>query len=996
MAAAHAGPLGAYLIAAGPGTGKTWTMAERFCWLVERARTAPDSIFTVTFMERAAAELSARIAARLGDDRRPGMETAWIGTFHSLCARLLRENAYLVGLPRELRVLDDVGQALLIDRLQAELRSGAVGGIDLDRLPALNATDVSDLLKRGLGFVLKLKGRGIGPEEFRRRALEIHQDTTENPLLPAYMAEADAILVLHAVYAAYETALAQAGLMDFDDLILTTIAALKRVPAFREACHRRFRFLLVDEFQDSNQIQLELIRLLGAEEFQNVSVVGDAKQSIYGWRDADIENIRTRFPGTRLPLTRNRRSRQEILDAATAFVRLDPAFADEPELVADRGGGGSSAVTLIMAGEVDREARMVAAEIRRLIEAGVRRRDIAILATSLRYLPREFESALRQAGIPYVTSTGSGFFDREEVKDVIALLRLAEDPMDDGALVRVLQGPIVRVGDADMYRVAMRRSGRRSLRLRDCLLESAAEGHPELDPEAMARADRMLDAVGAITRQRDALTVADLLNRLLERTGYLRHTQLRAAREGPRGLLNLRKVFAMAGRFERELPLGGVSEFVRHLDRMLEADVRVGEAEGETAEEAVQLLTVHGAKGLEFPVVFLINLRPPRASSSDQLFFDPDGFGFVMKRFRGEAHPRFRATSASDASVRLILEERRRTVYVALTRARDRLYVSATRIEGRPEEILPGENDHFAELMSWALAHPDRATVVESEQLRLAQFEPVLATPASSPAVMADVLHRLELITGGTPAEARDTVRSVSLSFSQLQQFQVCPVRYRFAEVWRVPSPPDELLELPARAAAGSAGLGAAVHAALNGWHRSGEPLLELFAGLGPAFGVPEAGLAAGRSMLEAYLAHPLATAPTLGTEVEFNLHLESARVRGVVDRICRVGGRTVLVDYKTNARLDASLVAAYSIQLRLYGLAAARGLLPGGSDPDLILFDLRSREAIEITPDPGQVTAVIAEAAARIGAGRFELGPEHARRPCQLCAYRPICPQRR
>ena len=319
------------------------------------------------------------------------------------------------------------------------------------------------------------------------------------------------------------------NLRDFDDLILEVIDALERVPEFRRRCRERFRYLLVDEFQDTNRIQLDLIRLLAAPEFGNVSAVGDAKQSIYGWRDAEIENIRTRFTGRRLPLTHNRRSYQQILDCATDFIRRDPDFAAEPELVATR-GSGDHPVTVMMAQDSRSEARSVAETIRRLNVGGRAFSDIAILAHSIRMLPREFEEELRRQGIPYLTSGGSGFFDRQEIKDVLALLRLTENPMDDGALVRMLQGPIVRLPDKGMYRLAARRFGRSGMRLRDCFEESGRDGFPEMEAKVAAQAVRLVELTDRLGALRDALTVADILNRLLEETGYLRWAELRAQR----------------------------------------------------------------------------------------------------------------------------------------------------------------------------------------------------------------------------------------------------------------------------------------------------------------------------------------------------------------------------------------------------------------------------------------------------------------------------------
>src|ERR1700674_4143501 len=1001
-AAAHAGPQGAFLIAAGPGTGKTFTATERFCWLVEHG-VAPNRILTVTFNDRAAEELRQRIARELGA-RRPELgpevlDGAWIGTFHGTCARLLDEFAYLVGAPRELRVLDETGQRLFEQQLIARLRSGAAAPFDPDSFSALTVEDLDDLLRSGLRFLLKLKGRGITPDRFHKRALELHvpsppsgeraRERGEGNGPDPSVAELEAIEVLFTVYKTYEDSLRAGGLRDFDDLILEVIDALERVPEFRRRCRERFRYLLVDRFQDPNRIQLDFIRLASADGFGNVTAVGDAKQSIYGWRDAEIENIRSRFPARRLPLTHNRRSYQGILDCASDFIRRDADFASEPDLVATRGAGDGVPVSVLMAPDSRTEARSVAETIRRLHVRGRAFREIAVLSHSVRMLPREFEDELRRQGIPYVTSGGSGFFDRQEIKDVLALLRLTENPMDDGALVRILQGPIVRLPDRGMYALASRRFERKGMRLRDCFEESSREGFPEMAPRIAAQAQRLIELTDRIGELRDALPVADILNRLLEESGYLRWAELRAQRDGsPRALLNLRKVFQLAGTFERDLALAGVGDFVRHLDQVIDAELPVGEAAEEgSGVDAVSLLTIHAAKGLEFRVVFLVNLRPPRPRDTERLFFDPDSLGFVMKNWRGEKHPRYVETSPGAPAVALAIGERRRIVYVGLTRAKDSLYVTATRDEPTPHEVGANgldEHDHFAEILSWALAHPDAAVVVEAEQLELPVPRAANGQVHDDPTAVAAVLEKLEQIR---ESEALASGRSesassprVELSFSQLHDFELCPVRYRFSQVWRVPAPPDELQPRFVRAA-GSSELGSAVHTALAAWHNTGGDLLAQYSG-------PDLG----REMLQRYLAHPLAAARTLAVEVGFNMAMGPARVRGLVDCVCEFEGRTSLVDFKTNATLDHALIEAYSLQLRLYGLAARRGLLPGGGDPRLLLFDMRRGELREITPDDGLVEERVLAASARIAAGDFQLGPEHAQRPCALCAYRPIC----
>jgi CRISPR/Cas system-associated exonuclease Cas4 (RecB family) len=291
--------------------------------------------------------------------------------------------------------------------------------------------------------------------------------------------------------------------------------------------------------------------------------------------------------------------------------------------------------------------------------------------------------------------------------------------------------------------------------------------------------------------------------------------------------------------------------------------------------------------------------------------------------------------------------------------------------------------------LTWALAHPEAARVVQAEQLELPEAWLATSGPtaaAGSTATVEVIVERLEQLCRPPPQATAFGERSEQrLSFSQLHQFDVCPVRYRFQQVWRVPAPPDELLNQAAAASGGAGELGASIHRALAAWHTVGGDLLELYSG-------PESG----REMLRGYLEQPLASARTLGCELEFNLRLDGTWVTGVVDGVCELDGLVALVDYKTNARLDERLRQAYAGQLRLYGLAAARGLLPGGERPRLVLFDLRRGEAIDIEPDASAAEASIVEAASRIEGGDFELRPEHRDRPCFLCAYRPICPDRR
>jgi hypothetical protein len=260
---------------------------------------------------------------------------------------------------------------------------------------------------------------------------------------------------------------------------------------------------------------------------------------------------------------------------------------------------------------------------------------------------------------------------------------------------------------------------------------------------------------------------------------------------------------------------------------------------------------------------------------------------------------------------------------------------------------------------------------------------------------LADLIDRVEILAEAETNTVALPAPAVRLSFSHLHTFEICPVRYELSEVLGLPTIADELLARPARR--GGSKLGSAIHAALGAWHRSqGGDLLDIFDGLAEPYAITDQEMKDGRAMMNLYLAHPLSTAPTLGVEVEFNLRLEGVELRGFVDRICELDGRSWLLDYNTSRDAGRVLLNTYSTQLRLYEVAAKEGLLPGGPTPVLSLFRLRTGDAIRVESNPNDARARVGRAVAAIRSGRFELGPEHADRPCFTCSYSPICSQSR
>ncbi|WP_136313412.1 UvrD-helicase domain-containing protein [Actinomyces procaprae] len=644
QAVTHAGsPL---LIIAGAGSGKTRVLTHRIAYLLATGRARPGEILAITFTNKAAAEMRERVAGLVG----PAGERMWVSTFHSACVRILRREHEAAGLRSTFSIYDAADSTRLITLIVREL------GIDPKRFtPKTFAARISDL-----------KNELITPAEFAGRAV------TSNPF-ERHLTE---------VYSAYARRLAAANALDFDDLIMRTVQLLQAKPAVAEMYRRRFRHVLVDEYQDTNHAQYVLVRELvggpgtsGADSPVppgELTVVGDSDQSIYAFRGATIRNIEEfeqDYPSARtILLEQNYRSTQNILSAANAVIARNTGRREKNLWTAS--GDGPRIIGYVADSEHD-EARWISSEIDRLAdECGVRPRDVAIFYRT-NAQSRALEEAFVRSGQPYKVVGGTRFYERREIKDAIAYLRAVDNPDDDVSIRRVLNVPKRGLGDkaeaalaehAARYAVSFGTAVADAAgTLRPVPTAGAGEGEGAAPPAVVGlttRATRQVtgfhDLLTSLRHARDAGDgVADILDAALDASGYLAELRASDDPQDASRVENLAELHAVASDFQAANPDGTLADFLERVSLVADSDQLppsadvADQAEAQAREQGqVTLMTVHTAKGLEFPVVFVTGLEDGTFPHSRSLAEETE------------------------------LAEERRLAYVAVTRARERLYLT--------------------------------------------------------------------------------------------------------------------------------------------------------------------------------------------------------------------------------------------------------------------------------------------------------------------------------
>ena len=592
---------GPVLIVAGAGSGKTRALTYRIAYLIREHGVSPYAILAITFTNKAAREMAERVEGLLGGRVARGM---WILTFHSACARILRREHDRLGLPSSFTIYDDADTERLIASVLKELN------LDAKRYPP-----------RAMAAAIgRAKDHVVSSDEFARAAGNFYEQTIAN------------------VYQAYEQRKRAAGALDFDDLITEAVRLFRQHPEVLEHYQERFRYVLIDEYQDTNRAQYQLVNLL-AGKYRNVCVVGDADQGVYSWRGATIQNLldfERDYPDAAVFLMeQNYRSTSNILSVANALIEHN--VQRKPKSLWTETEGGELAVRYRADNEHE-EALFVAEEVHRLVEEEAHRyTDVAIFYRT-NAQSRVLEDVFVRAGTPYRVVGGLRFYQRKEVKDVLAYLRLLVNPQDVISARRVVNTPKRGIGDQTV-----------------AALEgfAALEGVPFLDAcrrvdEIATLGPRAKGAVAGFVELMDRLAAAldsgagarRMVDAAATESGYLLELETERTVEAEGRIENIRELGGVAAEFESRFPDEGLPGFLEQVSLVSEQD------EYDEESGSVTLMTLHNAKGLEFPVVFLIGLE--------------DG---VFPHYRSMGDP-------------AELEEERRLMYVGVTRARERLYLS--------------------------------------------------------------------------------------------------------------------------------------------------------------------------------------------------------------------------------------------------------------------------------------------------------------------------------
>jgi DNA helicase-2/ATP-dependent DNA helicase PcrA len=610
-----AGPL---LVLAGAGSGKTRVIVHRIARLVRDDGVVPWRILAVTFTNKAAGEMRERLTALLGLDA----SELWVQTFHAFGARFLRREAARAGLSQSFPIYDDADQLRLVKGILAEL--GADEGETLTPREALSRID-------------QWKGLALRPGEVA---------------LGDYDVEGQ---LARAVYERYEAALARAGAADFGDLLMRPVRLLEEDEGLRRRWSERFEHVLVDEFQDTNPVQYRLLRLLSGAR-GNVCVVGDDDQAIYRWRGANVENILgfdADFPGTRVvKLEQNYRSTRNVLDAAHAVIAR-ASRRREKRLWTEAEPG--EPLALVVGQDEHDEAERVTALVQAERARATPGDEIALLYRT-NAQSRPLEAALRAARVPYVIVRGTSFYERAEVRDAAAYLRLALEPRSDLDLERVVNTPPRGIGDKTVERLRAHARGR-GVSLYDALGEvDAIEG---LKPAARRALSALRETLAGLARDVPALDAGIAVQEAITRTGLLGHLERAHTDEGADRAENLVELVAAAREFDEAIagappPRDPEEPVPPPLARFLEQIALLGEADASTPEGRVALMTLHAAKGLEFVAVFLTGLE--EGTFPREPWGDP-----------------------SAGEVAAAYDEERRLCYVGMTRAKKRLTLSLAR-----------------------------------------------------------------------------------------------------------------------------------------------------------------------------------------------------------------------------------------------------------------------------------------------------------------------------
>jgi DNA helicase-2/ATP-dependent DNA helicase PcrA len=921
----QSGPL---LIVAGAGTGKTTVITERIKYLIKDQTIDPQHIFAVTFTQKAAEELVNRL-----DQVMPmGYRTPWLGTFHSLCERLLKLEGLEIGLAPNFQILTATDQWLLLKQHLFDL--------PLNYYRPLGNPNrfISALIK----VFSRLQDEDIAPDDFAKLA---HQKQ-KKALTNEDKIEAERLQELSQTFQSYQQIKLDQALYDFGDLISLTLKLFRERPNLLSKYRQQFSHVLVDEFQDTNIAQYELIKLLAPSlKNPNLTVVGDDNQAVYKWRGASVSNIlhfKQDYPkSTLIVLNQNYRSTQPILDAAYTLIKNNDPDTLEAKLgISKKLYSNSSLKTneaaVISAPALDDEVDWTVKKIIDLvINHHVTYQDIAILTRANNHL-EPYIQALKSAGLPYQVVSNRGLFDQSEIRSLIYFIRVLIDPHDSIALFQLILEHPFNLNSA-LVLAANKKASRTSTTLWDQLLDSQDEV-----------VQQSLTTLQAFQDQTRTQATSTILYQYIQQSQYLKPLLETESIQNSLKIKNLNLFFQRLKQFELTNEETSVTNFMAAYESWVEAGENPGQAQIEDID-TINLMTVHAAKGLEFSAVFtgsLIAGRFPSQNRKDPIQLPNELVKETLPK--GDEH----------------IQEERRLMYVAMTRAKSFLYLThATDMGGirkrRPSGFLPETN-----------------------------LKP-LDIPAQS-----------DLVAGSTKnpvvqyaAEGKYDI--TRLSYSQIDTFKACPLKYKYRYLLQIPSPPHH-----------SVSFGRTIHATLQAFHQremqgqtpNEADLLTLFADNFISEGYDsikhrDERFKAGEIALKQYFQdYQKLFARPLMLEQTFTLMLDGIKFVGKIDRVDQLpDGSHAIIDYKTGNAKDQKKVDRDE-QLTIYALAAKNAL--GLTVKDLSLYFIDSNQKVTSRRSDKQLESAklkLNQTIQDIKQSTFPAKPDPVK--CGFCEYHDLCP---
>ncbi len=941
------GPL---LIVAGAGTGKTSVITRRIAHLIATKKARPEEILALTFTEKAAAEMEERVDLLVPY----GYTETWISTFHAFGDRMLREFSLEVGLNPDFQVLTRPEQIIFFREHLFEF--------PLNHYRPLS--DPTKFIEALLTLISRAKDEDVSPEAYQAYAEGLRKKSEKDPDDEALREESEKHLEIAALYRSYQELLLKEGKVDFGDQVFRTLDLFRRRPSVLKKVRERFNYILVDEFQDTNFAQFELIRLLASPR-NNITVCGDDDQSIYKFRGAAISNILGFLDhyskAKQVVLTQNYRSTQRILDQAYRLIRYNNPDRLEVKSALDkrlRGRRGGKPVEHLHFDTFSSEADAVARSIEEHVQRGAAYEDLAILVRSNNDAD-PFLQAMNMRGIPWRFTGNQGLYRREEVKIAVSFLRVIANLHDSASLFHLMSSEVYNVDMMILNQFShLAHKTNRSLfsvlsRIGQLEVEGLTADHRE-------QVEKLLESLNSYLQKSRNRTTGQVLYDFLKETTYLERLGREESVSSDAKLQNLARFFEIVRNFGALSAEDRVYRFVPHLNMLMDSGDDPAVAEAELDIPAVNVMTVHKAKGLEFRVVFLV--------------------GLVMGRF---PWPRRREPiELPDELVKEILptgdfhlQEERRLFYVGMTRAKEELYLTSA--------------------LDYGGKMSRKVSQFVFESLDLAKEEVTIRKSAP-----LEVLHRSatsDRLQEGTFRKIGEE-ELLTLSFYQIDDYLTCPLKYKYVHVLRLPVTQHHTVIY-----------GRAVHAAVEAFYRARlekrpfteDDLLRVFEGAWVSEGFvsrehEERRLLAGREALRRFFVEEDRTGQLpKSVEKEFTFVIGKERLIGRWDLLYEHEGEVWISDVKTSeirSQERADERAKESLQLSIYALAHRHvfGKLPDRVELRFLESGLRG-VSVRKQKDLEKTMGKIQEAAKGIRERDFT--PKPAYLVCRYCAYREICP---